>query len=53
MIAAVVYSAVDNTKRYMPLSDKYNGFAPPETRLPPTMIGGVFAVIGLFWYARR
>lgn len=50
MILAVVYSAVDN-KRYAKVSDKYQGFAPPETRLPPTQIGGVCATVGLFWFA--
>lgn len=49
MVLAVVYSAVDNNKRYVPLSDKNGGFAPPEARLPPTMVGGVAATIGLFW----
>ena len=48
MIAAVTYSALDNAYRYVKLADKYKGFAPPETRLPPTMIGGVAATIGLF-----
>lgn len=49
MAAAVTYSAIDNIKRYMPLNEKYKGFAPPETRLPPTILGGVFTTIGLFW----
>ena len=49
MIAAVSYSAWDN-KRYVRISEKHNGFAPPETRLPPTQIGGVFATVGLFWF---
>lgn len=50
MAFAVIYNVVDNSKRYVKLSDKYNGFAPPEARLPPTMVGGIFVVIGLFWY---
>lgn len=51
MICAIVYSAIDNIYRYQKLSDKYKGFAPPEVRLPPAMVGGVAAVIGLFWFA--
>lgn len=50
MIFAVIYSIWDN-KRYAALSDKYEGFAPPEARLPPTMIGGIAVPIGLFWFA--
>lgn len=51
MLGAVTYSAIDNQYRYKPLSDKYKGFAPPETRLPPALVGGVACVIGLFWFA--
>jgi MFS family permease len=50
MIIAVAYSIWDN-KRYARLSDEHKGFAPPEARLPPTMIGGVAVPIGLFWFA--
>ncbi|KAK3615318.1 hypothetical protein LTR56_026660 [Elasticomyces elasticus] len=50
MILAVIYSIWDN-KRYAVLSDKYNGFAPPEARLPPTMVGGICLLVGLFWFA--
>ena len=49
MLCAIIYSAIDNIYRYHKLSDKYKGFAPPETRLPPAIVGGVAAVIGLFW----
>ena len=42
---------LDNQKRYIPLHHKHNGFAPPETRLPPVMVGGAFAVLGLAWFA--
>ncbi|KAJ5551655.1 hypothetical protein N7461_006353 [Penicillium sp. DV-2018c] len=34
MLIAVGYSLWDN-KRYSAVSDKYDGFAPPEARLPP------------------
>jgi hypothetical protein len=50
MMLAVLYSAWDN-KRYARISDQYGGFAPPETRLPPTMLGGCLIPIGLFWFA--
>jgi multidrug resistance protein len=47
---ALVYSFWDNT-RYVRVSRKYNGHAPPEARLPPVMVGGVAFPIGLFWFA--
>jgi len=28
-----------------------DGIAPPETRLPPAMVGGISIVVGLFWFA--
>ncbi|TKA80314.1 hypothetical protein B0A55_02199 [Friedmanniomyces simplex] len=50
MIFAVAYSIWDN-KRYARVSDQNGGFAPPEARLPITMIGGIAVPIGLFWFA--
>lgn len=50
MIAAVMYAIWDN-KRYSRINDEYKGFAPPESRLPPTMIAAVALPIGLFWFA--
>lgn len=50
MIFAVAYALWEN-KRYVKVSDKNNGFAPPETRLPMAMLGGVMVTIGLFWFA--
>ncbi|KAK5741322.1 MFS siderochrome iron transporter 1 [Elasticomyces elasticus] len=50
MIIAVAYSVWDN-KRYSRISDEYKGFAPPEARLPITMIGGIAIPIGLIWFA--
>jgi len=50
MIGAVAYSTWDN-KRYAKVSDEYQGFAPPEARLPICMIGGIAIPIGLFWFA--
>lgn len=51
MLFAITYSAIDNVYRYQKLNDKYKGFAPPEARLPPACVGGIAAVVGLFWYA--
>ncbi len=42
---------LDNQKRYIPLHHKHEGFAPPESRLLPVMVGGPFAVVGLAWFA--
>lgn len=50
MMAAVAYSIWDN-KRYVKINNAHGGFAPPEARLPPCMIGGIAATIGLFWFA--
>lgn len=50
MLAAVGYSIWDN-KRYAKLSDQFDGFAPPEARLPLCMVGSVAVPIGLFWFA--
>ncbi|KAK5167955.1 MFS siderochrome iron transporter 1 [Saxophila tyrrhenica] len=50
MVGAVTYSAIDN-KRYVKLLEQHKGFAPPEARLPPCMLGGICVPIGLFWFA--
>ncbi|KAJ5774847.1 hypothetical protein N7457_009743 [Penicillium paradoxum] len=50
MIIAVAYSIWDN-KRYVKVSEKHQGFAPPEARLPPCLIASVAVPIGLFWFA--
>ena len=50
MMTAVAYNIYDN-KRYVRVLRANSGFAPPETRLPPTMLGGAFVPIGLFWFA--
>lgn len=47
---AIAYSLWDNV-RYRKLSDQYGGFAPPEARLPVTMLGGILVPIGFFWFA--
>lgn len=50
MMSAVAANMWDN-KRYVRIHREHNGFAPPEARLPPTMIGGITIPIGLFWFA--
>ncbi|KAJ5450589.1 Major facilitator superfamily multidrug transporter mdrA [Penicillium daleae] len=50
MLMAVVYTLWDN-KRYIRVQEKHDGFAPPEARLPPTMVACVAIPIGLFWFA--
>lgn len=50
MIGAVIYSIFDN-KRYVKISNAHGGFAPPEARLPPCILGGICLPIGLFWFA--
>lgn len=50
MMAAVGYSIWDNG-RYAKVSEKHNGRAPPEARLPPALIGSVCLPVGLFWFA--
>jgi MFS family permease len=50
MIIAVCYSIWDN-KRYRLFSEKCDGKAPPEARLPPSMVGSICLPIGMFWFA--
>ncbi|RAK99997.1 MFS transporter [Aspergillus ibericus CBS 121593] len=50
MMSAVAYNMFDN-KRYKRCHTQHRGFAPPEARLPPTMIGSITIPIGLFWFA--
>lgn len=51
MLFAIAYTLWDN-KRYIRSCDSSpGGFAPPEARLPPVMIGGLTIPIGLFWFA--
>jgi hypothetical protein len=50
MILAMVYSIFDN-KRYIHTQEKNSGFAPPEARLPPCLVGSITVPVGLFWFA--
>jgi multidrug resistance protein len=47
---AVALNMYDN-KCYIRIHKKHHGFAPPEARLPPSIIGGLAIPIGLFWFA--
>ncbi|KAF9872692.1 MFS multidrug transporter [Colletotrichum karsti] len=50
MIFAVIYTGFDS-RRYIKVSKAHGGFAPPEARLPPSMVGACLLPIGLFWFA--
>lgn len=50
MLVAVVYTIPDN-KRYIKIEDNHGGFAPPEARLPPSLIASIAICAGLFWFA--
>lgn len=50
MIFAIAYTFPDNA-RYIRVQQKHGGFAPPEARLPPTLVGSICLPIGLFWFA--
>ncbi|WQF76239.1 Putative major facilitator superfamily, MFS transporter superfamily [Colletotrichum destructivum] len=50
MIFAVIYTGFDS-RRYLRVSAAHGGFAPPEARLPPSMVGACLLPIGLFWFA--
>ncbi|KAM6505973.1 hypothetical protein FSOLCH5_014151 [Fusarium solani] len=50
MLFAIAYTIPAN-KRYIKMEEKHGGFAPPEARLPPCLIGSIALPIGLFWFA--
>ncbi|KAF5639070.1 hypothetical protein F52700_4239 [Fusarium sp. NRRL 52700] len=50
MAAGLIYTVPDN-KRYVLLDQKHHGFAPPEARLPPAIVGSFAIPVGLFWFA--
>jgi multidrug resistance protein len=52
MLLAVAYTIIYDNKRYLRcVKNSPSGFAAPEDRLPPAMVGGVALPIGLFWFA--
>ncbi|KAF9890801.1 hypothetical protein FE257_005371 [Aspergillus nanangensis] len=50
MMLAILYAVVDH-RRYVALSKRLGGYAPPEARLPPCMVASVALTGGLFWFA--
>lgn len=50
MFFSLAYNLFDN-RRYLREVKKHGGIAPPEARLPPTMVGSIALPIGLFWFA--
>ncbi|KAI0123477.1 major facilitator superfamily domain-containing protein [Xylariales sp. AK1849] len=50
MMFAICYVIPDN-KRYIRTEKAHGGFAPPEARLPPALVGTVALPVGLFWFA--
>ncbi|KAH8815707.1 major facilitator superfamily domain-containing protein [Xylogone sp. PMI_703] len=50
MMLAVVYSLWDN-KRYLKVAADHGGTAPPEARIPPSIVGSIALPVGLFWFA--
>lgn len=50
MTIATIGTIYDN-KRYQRISEKHNGWAPPESRLPPSLLGSILLPAGLFWFA--
>ena len=51
MLTASALTVPDNNIRYRKVARQFNGFAPPEERLPPVMLGGLLLPIGLFWFS--
>ncbi|KAF3935000.1 hypothetical protein ABW20_dc0101088 [Dactylellina cionopaga] len=51
MLSAVVYSIPENKRYNRNAEKKFGGFAPPEQRLPPALVGSVCIPVGLFWFA--
>ncbi|KAJ5172786.1 hypothetical protein N7492_005379 [Penicillium capsulatum] len=50
MVIAVAYTFPENM-RYLKKCSETTDRLPPETRLPPSMVGGIALPIGLFWFA--
>lgn len=50
ILTGVVIIVFDN-KRYSRIHRQNGGFAPPESRLPLVVVGGILAVIGIGWLA--
>ncbi|KAI9731935.1 MAG: hypothetical protein M1834_004386 [Cirrosporium novae-zelandiae] len=51
MLGAIIFNIPAN-KRYAKIADASpNGMAPPEARLPPTIVGSIAIPVGMFWFA--
>ncbi|KAF7558867.1 hypothetical protein G7046_g5295 [Stylonectria norvegica] len=50
MVIAVTGTFFDN-KRYLRAVAAGGGVAPPEARLPPSLVGSILIPVGLFWFA--
>ena len=50
MLTAAGIMVYDN-KRYSRIHEEFGGFAPPEARLPPAILGGALTTAGLAWFA--
>ena len=51
MMGAVIYSIFENRRYNSILEQSASGHAEPEARLPPSIIGAIAILIGLFWFA--
>ncbi|KAK6336079.1 hypothetical protein TWF696_001647 [Orbilia brochopaga] len=51
MLSAVLYSIVENRRYNRVANTRFGGFAPPEQRLPPALVGCICIPVGLFWFA--
>lgn len=51
MVCSVAYIIFYVNPAYIRTADKTEGRAPPEARLPPSIIGAVLLVVGLAWFA--
>ncbi|KAH7267330.1 major facilitator superfamily domain-containing protein [Fusarium redolens] len=50
MLFAVTGTILDQ-KRYTRAAEAAGGHAPPEARLPPSLVGSILIPVGLFWFA--
>jgi hypothetical protein len=50
LLSAFGYIIPDNN-RYVKMQGRNGGRAPPESRLPPCLVGSVALPVGLFWFA--
>ena len=51
IVIALIFVIVIDNPRYVRVSKKHNGFAPPEQRLFGAMVGAPTLTIGLVWFA--